>query len=338
MKANVLIISPRYIKHEYFDFLLKAMNIHKIYSFMNKLSKPVLWNPFQSLMSRVSDMENNTTPHEDYQNNNEIREEDWVLSPGAEQWKEITHDEYWNFIKLIIDDIEHLLKVPKQNNDDLNQLFERPTIVIVADWEPGGRYIHSDRRCFYSYDLFIKDSIKYHCDWNYHEKSAFPYENEFGDLSEHIVQSLNDRLCTSEDIDTLSQVTIIKTSVFFKHKDKLSLSYNFHDASWHSKLLLGKHKGKVYTFTQALHFRAAKLYPDIFVCQNEDGRKTLTNIYKESPGLYLRLWARYNSLEHEFFNDEEYESENYTNDNDGCGYGWSCTNCPNYGCPSNEMN
>ena len=38
---------------------------------------------------------------------------------------------------------------------------------------------------------------------------------------------------------------------------------------------------------------------------------------------------------------EDYEDYDYYEDDDreaGCGEGWSCSNCPNYGCPANEQN
>ena len=38
---------------------------------------------------------------------------------------------------------------------------------------------------------------------------------------------------------------------------------------------------------------------------------------------------------------EDYEDYDYYEDDDretGCGEGWSCSNCPNYGCPANELN
>ena len=329
MKANVLLISPRYIKHEYFDFLLKAMNIHKVYSFMNKLPR----TPFESLWSKFEHSVSSNQENENYNNN---IEGDWVLSPAAQQWREISHDEYWNFINLIIDDIEQLLKAPEKIQKNPNRIFERPTIIVIADWEPCGRHFTSGRRAFFSYDLFIKGIN--HREWNRYENTAFPFTNEFGDLSEHIVKRLSDKLCSDKDKNLLEQVSIIKTSVFFKHKDKLSLIYDYRDATWHVKFVLGKHKGKVYNFTQALHLRAAHIFPDIFVNQNHDGKKTLVDIYRENTDAELHLWARYNSLEEEFYGDDDYNTYSQVEDTDGCGYGWSCNNCPNYGCPSNELN
>lgn len=38
---------------------------------------------------------------------------------------------------------------------------------------------------------------------------------------------------------------------------------------------------------------------------------------------------------------EDYDDYDYYEEDDkesGCGEGWSCSNCPNYGCPANEYN
>lgn len=343
MKANVLIFSPRYIQRYYVDFLLKAMNIHKIYSFLNKHQEheQQTTSPFDSLFKSLELL------HEKYpgavpeiKERTTISEDCYALSPGAQQRKEITEDEYWDFVKKIIEDIKSLLETPVPIGSNSNRILERPTIAIIADWQPLGRYLHSNERHFQSYDLLIKDNQKNHLRWSSIENTAFPYNNEFGDLSEHIAIGLNEALSSNGENDLINDVSLIKTAVFFEDYEQFSLTYNYSDASWGIKNLRNKLNGKIYSFTSALRLRAANLYPDVFVCHGPNGKKILIDIHKETTKSDMNLWIRDNHLEREFYDEEEYMAELHPDDNDnhGCGYGWSCTNCPNYGCPSNEMN
>ena len=42
-----------------------------------------------------------------------------------------------------------------------------------------------------------------------------------------------------------------------------------------------------------------------------------------------------------YYDYDDYDDYGYNDSDDnesGCGEGWSCSNCPNFGCPANEYN
>ena len=304
MKTNVIIFSQRYIKYDFLGLLLSVLDIRKFYTFLPVLDLPY---PIVDILQRYRPKEYNQSGY--------------------------SQESYNEFITIISSSIVELLEKPDEDDNSKNGRITNPTVMIMADWEEhyGG---------YTTYYQYLKDrDISFQRWEKYYD--IFPYTNNFGNLAEDLVGKLKEVAGEYEINGMIQDVSIKRISVFFSLDYRHIQTYDFRDDSWHYLTYVSHSTGKKASFVKLWLMRASKENPDIMLYDGNDGKKKIRPVVLDVIRYDLEKWADYlrQQEEHRW----RAESGWYDNEDDsdlerGCGCGWTCSNCPNVGCPSNEYN
>lgn len=303
MNLNVVFLSPRYLRYEYFGMLLQAIDIKKIFSFLPATSLP-------------------------YSSAEAIRQYNYSEYNQAYE----TLDSYIEFINSIVDAIlGNTLDSDELNAQNKGALLA-PTILVLADWERSGNLPkHYNQYLEQAKVKFKRWSVFY---------DTFPFKNKYGDLTDNLISILKDKAGDNYYTHLIEHVVIRKLSVFFSGHPELVKTFDFRDNRWHCYTFKNRNTGKTNSYIQLWRKKTAHDNEDTLVYIDETGRKKMIPVTLEVMATDVSKWQQYRREEEERRWRAEYANDD-DNDDDreqGCGNGWSCSNCPNVGCPANELN
>ena len=304
MKTNVIFFSPRYIKYDFLGILLSVLDIRKFYTFL-----PVSYLPYPIV--------------------NTIQ----GYRPVEYNQSEESMESYNAFIAQISSSIVELIEIPDIDDNSKNGMITNPTVMIMADWEKH----YGDYMTYYQY---LEDrGITFQRWEKYYD--IFPYTNYYGDLTEDLVGKLRDVAGERINTSLIQDVSIKRISVFFSLDYRHIQTYDFRDDSWHYLTYVSHSTGKKASFVKLWLMRASKENPDIMLYDGNDGKKKIRPVVLDVIRYDLEKWADYlrQQEEHRWRAESGwYDNEDDSDRERGCGCGWTCSNCPNVGCPSNEYN
>lgn len=306
MNVNVVFFSPRYLRYEFFGMLLRALNIKSIYSFLPVSSLP-------------------------YSSADAIRRyENFEFDQNCENF-----DKYISFINSIVETVWNNMLDKEVADTSKRGSLTVPTILVLADWEVSVCGVKH-------YNQYLLDaSIKFKRWENVHD--TFPYRNQYGDLTDDFVSILQKKAGDDYLTHLYEHVFVRKLSVYFSNHAEFVRTFDFRDGRWHCYVFKNRKTGKMGSYIQLWRQKTAHDNEESLVYVNEEGKKKIRAVTLDVMSQDVSKWRQYQREEEERRLRMEYcwgWGEDYNNDDreQGCGNGWSCSNCPNAGCPANELN
>lgn len=300
LNLDFVLMSPYYLKEEYFGMILKVMNIFKIYSFIPLTSLSIV---MQDDVKRYSFYEHH-------------------YASG------VYDSTFWDEIEL---DIRTFNKKTNKN------VFGNPTILILCDTEyenSNNIEKHTYVEPYYWEDFNDEGELESFWDWRV---NIYP----FGDVKIGLSRCIS-RFKTSDYRLHSAQMRIIEIAVFFSNMEELSSVWDYERGDRHY-IARSKLTGKTATYVFLLKQRLAKENEVCLIYTDSDGKRRIRRLVIDEAYSEFKKFAEYKEYERE---QQRYSSwQTYQNDDSGsedeergCGNGWSCDSCPNYGCPANEQN
>lgn len=233
-------------------------------------------------------------------------------------------EKYEDFLKSICFYTGYLTKATA--NNEPSHVVGNPTIVILCD-----KYYSKDSPFIYT-QPYQEDYLN---EYGWVETRAdydvniFPFGNLCNDLS----AALLEMFVQSGIID---QIRLYRTSVYFHSKPELTEVFDFNRKNWVVKVARHRQTGKVASYIHLLIQKTARDNQDILTYINEEGKRKIHHIVTD------KAFPDYdNYMSYKNFEAEQRRLSSIDDDDSGyggCGEGWSCDNCPNYGCPANQNN
>lgn len=233
------------------------------------------------------------------------------------------NEKYEDYLKSICFYTEYLTK-SNANNKPLP--VGNPTIVILCD-----KYYRKDSP--FTYTQPCQEDYLNEYGWVEtradYEVNIFPFGNLCNDLSAAILEM-------SVQSGISDQIRLYRTSVYFHSKPEFTETFDFNREKWVVKVARHRQTGKVASYIHLLIQKTARDNQDILTYINEEGKRKIHHIVTD------KAFPDYdNYMSYKNFEAEQRRLSRIDDDDSGyggCGEGWSCDNCPNYGCPANQNN
>lgn len=237
---------------------------------------------------------------------------------------EISDDVYDESFKAFAYYIGYLLQMPKKG-------VWKSTVVILSD-----QYYHTIEKYVEYYEEEDIDAFGQLKTNNGFSVNIFP----FGVVDNYLIQAVSDLL----PIDTLSDnLRLMRTSVYFSTLPELTETYDFRERIWEVEVFVNQKTGKEMSAIHVAIQKTARDNEQILIYINEEGKRKIRSLVTDNVKSDFEEWCSYRKFEEEMgrrnFAYFDEGSFGYGSDNErGCGNGWLCSCCPNYGCPANEHN
>lgn len=236
------------------------------------------------------------------------------------------NENYDDFLKSICFYAGYLTKVTAGNKP---LPVGNPTIVILCD-----KYYCKDSPFIYT-QPYQEDYLN---EYGWVETRAdysvniFPFGNLCSDLSTAFHEM-------SDQLEILDQIRLYRTSVYFHGKPEFTETYDFNQKKWVVKVARHRQTGQTVSYIYLLIQKTARDNQEILTYINENGKRKIHKIVTDKALIDYDNYLSYKNFEAEQrrlsrISDENDDDSGYG----GCGEGWSCDNCPNYGCPANQNN
>ena len=309
MNTNILFLSPRSIKSDYIPALFETLHVSQIVSFLSPKTIPDYLSV--EIMKYPCTIQDDTLP--EFSMCDAIR-------------------------KLSLSIIDRIKEGGVQA-DTRKGIISNGCVLVLADWQP---VYYGQYEQYYSW--ISRQNLTFGR-WT-SEHTCYPFNSKQGNLPDLLVADLHNLLEEYEETELWEHVTVLQTSVFFTSLESTSLTYNPDEHNWtehvyHSR----KNPDKTKTLVRYIMLSVAKSDQNRFVYTNEKGVRIMTRPIVDEAYSNLKLWKKAHEkyLRRVWENEvrQEWNDCNDNNDSDvekGCGNGWTCDNCPNFGCPANEMN
>lgn len=237
MNANVLFISTRYIKYEYFGALLSGMDIKKIFSFL----------PLNSMMYSTADA---------------IKRYPYTeIDCNA-----ISEENYHSYVLQTASAISSFVSSGVLENEGPNMgRLSLPFFIVIADWEDD--YYNE----YKPYNQILSERGEKFKRWE-NRHNPFPYTNNFGSLDDHLREAVMNCLGSKE---LLKKIRFYKTSVYFSPEVSLSQRYDYDKKEWNCVCWRSRNTGNSISLVSNLTRMAAKKNEKTLVYTNEEGRRVI---------------------------------------------------------------
>lgn len=256
MNINVLFLSPRYIKYEYFGALISSLDVRHVFSFLPmgsmhySISGPLMRYPCRELAAR-------------------------------------SVTEYYESVGIIAGTLAEMAcrvtdAVLPPNKGNINN----PYVIVVADWELWSY-------AYRPYDEILSATGTYFQRWSHPSSDdVFPFTNAFGDLAQDIVSAYES---ANKAADRHERVNFCKVSVFFSPADGLSLSYDASRGGWYPAYYVGRASHRRFGTVMMLIQNAARKHESLMTGVMSNGRRGVKKVTLKVADIDAGRWREYQS-------------------------------------------
>lgn len=312
MNTNVVFLSPRAIKADYIAPILNTLNVARVISFLSMDNMP------QSLTEEIV-----KRPFSVYDDSLSSFSMDEAIDSVSTQ-----------IIDNVLDGELRVCTHPRHGH------FANECILVLADWQRSSIWT-PDYSIKQYYNCLSKRGKEYL--WWTDIYNCYPYHSSYGDLTSLVVGRIHSLLAQREQDELWNHISIVKVSVFFtSRKGGFTLAYDSKERRWREPVFYqSNHPEKPISYIHMLSMLNARKDETRFVFTNAEGHRMLYRLITDDAFFNLKFWVNQKQeqlridRERELFGDCDDDSNM---EERGCGNGWTCDNCPNAGCPANELN